>query len=79
MAHSSDAAALSIITRDLTEQAEASPGSLFRKKRFHNHLAPQPMTMMGLARLCGRYLFASPAVPAPIRPLPIAYSGEVEQ
>jgi Predicted Zn-dependent hydrolases of the beta-lactamase fold len=44
-------------------------GSLFRKKRFHNHQTPQPMTLLGLCRLFGRYLFARPAVPAPIKPL----------
>ena len=72
MAHSSDAATLSTIPRELSEQIVASPGSVFRNKRFHNHQTPQPMTMLGLLRLCGRYLFARPATPAPIRPLPIS-------
>lgn len=52
-------------------QYETSPGSLFHNKRFHNHQLPQPMTATGLLRLLGRYLFARPAVPAPIRALPV--------
>ena len=46
-------------------------GSILHKKRFHNHHLPQPMTGTGLLRLLGRYLFARPAVPAPIRPVPV--------
>ncbi len=53
------------------EQPVELASSLFRKKRFHNHQAPQPMTMMGLSRLLGRYLFARPAEPSPLKPLPV--------
>lgn len=72
MAHSSDVAAeLPEEINNGLRQRVTSSGSIFHQKRFHNHQLPQPMTATGLLRLLGRYLFARPAVPAPVRPLPV--------
>lgn len=72
MIHSSDTVIeLPEIINEPVSQPVASSGSLHRKKRFHNHQTPQPMTTAGLCRLLGRYLFARPAVPAPIKPMPV--------
>lgn len=60
---------------EITDQPVVLPaslaGSFFHKKRFYNHQAPQPMTAVELCRLLGRYLFARPAVPAPLKTLPV--------
>jgi len=72
MPHLSDSVIeLPEITPKSSKKSVTPLRSLFHKNRFRNHQAPKPMTIMGLAQLCGRYLFARPAVPAPIRPFPV--------